>query len=78
MTFHPRMSYQRDFHKSERELPDPGDGFTFTPERRAKLEEIAKRYPPERRRSAVMPALYLARSSRATSRRARCGTWPRS
>ncbi len=60
MTFHPRMPYQTvAFHKSERVLPDPGEPFSLTPERRAKLEEIATRYPPERRRSALLPALYL-------------------
>jgi NADH-quinone oxidoreductase E subunit len=31
----------------------------FTPERRAKLDGILTKYPPDRRRSAVLAALYL-------------------
>src|SRR5438034_5228973 len=54
------MSYDAAFHKSARALEDEGPAFEFTPENRARFEEIAKRYPPERRRSAVLPALYLA------------------
>lgn len=60
MSFHPVVQYGADQHKSERELPEVGEPFTFTPERRARLEEIASRYPPEHRRSAILPALYLA------------------
>ena len=59
MTFHPKMPYETGLHKSERQLPDTGEPFSFTPENRARLEEIAKRYPPERRKSALLPALYL-------------------
>ncbi len=59
MTFHPKMAYDAAFHQSVRELPTPGGPFVFTPERRARLEEIAGRYPPERRRSALLAALYL-------------------
>ncbi|MFO7693627.1 MAG: NADH-quinone oxidoreductase subunit NuoE [Vicinamibacterales bacterium] len=59
MTFHPKMPYETGLHQSARPLPDPGEPFAFTPERRARLEEIAARYPPERRRSALLPALYL-------------------
>jgi NADH-quinone oxidoreductase subunit E len=59
VSFHPKMAYETGFHRSARELPDPGEPFAFTPERRARLEEIAGRYPPERRRSALLPALYL-------------------
>jgi len=59
VTFHPKMPYETGLHKSERQLPDPGQPFEFTPENRAKLEEIATRYPPDRRRSALLPALYL-------------------
>ena len=62
MTFHPKMAYDATFHKSARALADEGVGFSFTPENRARFDEIVKRYPPDRRRSAVMPALYLAQS----------------
>lgn len=60
MSFHPVMSYGAEHHQSVRALLEEGPEFAFTPERRARLEEICKRYPPEHRRSAVLPALYLA------------------
>ena len=59
MSFHPPMAYDATFHKSTRTLADQGPPFTFTPENRARLDEIVKRYPPEQSRSAVLPALYL-------------------
>ena len=59
MSFHPKMAYDATFHKSTRELADPGPAFEYTPEHRARFDEILKRYPPERKRSAVLPALYL-------------------
>ncbi len=59
MSFHPRMSYGSEFHRSTRELPVAGDEFTYTPEHRERLERICARYPPDRRRSAILPALYL-------------------
>ncbi|HYM25561.1 MAG TPA: NADH-quinone oxidoreductase subunit NuoE [Vicinamibacterales bacterium] len=59
MTFHPKMAYGATFHKSERALEDEGPAFVYTAENRARFDEIVKRYPPERRRSAVLPALYL-------------------
>jgi NADH-quinone oxidoreductase subunit E len=59
MTFHPKMAYDATFHKSKRELEDEGPPFVYTAENRARFEEIVLRYPPERRRSAVLPALYL-------------------
>jgi NADH-quinone oxidoreductase E subunit len=59
MSFHPLMSYDERFHKSERKLADEGPPFEFTPERRAKLDEIVTKYPPDRKRSAVLAALYL-------------------
>ena len=59
MTFHPRIDY-RELHRSARQLPfDDGKPFAYTEENRARLEEIAKRYPPEGRKSAILPALYL-------------------
>ena len=60
MSFHPLMPYGTDaFHRSDRVLLPTGDPFAFTPERAAKLEEICSQYPPERRKSAVLAALYL-------------------
>jgi len=59
VSFHPTMAYDATFHKSTRELADPGPAFEYTPEHRARFDEIVKRYPPERKRSAVLPALYL-------------------
>ncbi len=60
MSFHPQMPYGTpSWHKSERKLADEGPPFTFTPEHRQRLETIAARYPPDRRRSALLPALYL-------------------
>ncbi len=59
MSFHPRMPYGSGWHKSERTFAEPGPEFVFTAENRARLEEIATHYPPERRKSAVLAALYL-------------------
>ncbi len=59
MSFHPRMQYGPGLHESQRSLPDEGEPFALTPERQACLEDIASHYPPERRRSALIPALYL-------------------
>ena len=54
------MAYDASFHRSERELEEEGPPFVYTPENRARFDEIVKRYPAERRRSAVLPSLYLA------------------
>jgi NADH-quinone oxidoreductase E subunit len=71
MSFHPQMPYGTPlWHKSERKLADEGAPFTFTPENRARLEEIARRYPPERRRSALLPALYLVQDQQGHITRA--------
>ena len=62
MTFHPKIDY-RELHRSKRRQPaDDGQVFAYTPENRDRLEIIAKRYPenPVGRRSAILPALYLA------------------
>lgn len=60
MSFHPLMIYEPErFHRSERKLMDEGAPFTFTPERRAKLDDMVTKYPPDRKRSAVLGALYL-------------------
>ena len=39
MSFHPLMSYDERFHKSERKVVDEGPPFTFTPERRAARDD---------------------------------------
>jgi NADH-quinone oxidoreductase subunit E len=62
VSFHPKMAYDATFHKSARQLEDEGPAFVYTAENRARFEEIVRRYPPDRRRSAVLPALYLAQS----------------
>jgi NADH-quinone oxidoreductase E subunit len=58
MSFHPDVSYAT-FHRSMRKLTEPGPPFSYTPENQARFETIVARYPPDRRRSAVLPALYL-------------------
>ncbi len=59
MSFHPKMTYGATLHKSARTLTEQGEPFVYTAENRARFEEIVKRYPADRRRSAVLPALYL-------------------
>src|SRR5438067_8927584 len=54
------MAYDATFHRSARRREDEGPPFAYTAENRARFDEIVKRYPPDRRRSAVLPALYLA------------------
>ena len=60
MSFHPTMAYGATFHKSSRRLEDEGPAFVYTPANSARFDAIVLRYPPDRRRSAVLPALYLA------------------
>jgi NADH-quinone oxidoreductase E subunit len=59
VSFHPEMAYDATFHKSARTLASPGERFVYTAENRARFDEILTRYPPDRKRSAVLPALYL-------------------
>src|SRR5438132_4002798 len=57
------MAYGATFHKSSRQLEPgmkAGPPFEYTPENRARFDAIVTRYPSDRRRSAVLPALYLA------------------
>jgi NADH-quinone oxidoreductase E subunit len=61
MSFHPDVSYAT-FHRSMRKLTEPGPPFSYTPENQARFETIVARYPPDRRRSAVLPALYLVQA----------------
>jgi NADH-quinone oxidoreductase E subunit len=53
------MCYETGRHVSQRELRPEGEPFAFTPANRERLERIAAHYPPEHRRSAVIPALYI-------------------
>jgi NADH-quinone oxidoreductase E subunit len=60
MSFHPLMVYDpAKFQKSVRQVVDEGPPFVLTPERRAQLDEILSKYPANRKRSAVLAALYL-------------------
>ena len=61
MSFHPRIDYAT-FHRSERKLGEPGEPFVYTPENRARFDQLIVRYPPDRKRSAVLPALYLVQA----------------
>src|ERR1700704_818029 len=56
------MAYGATFHKSSRQLEDEGPQFVYTPENRARFDVIVQPPPRENRRSAVLPALYLAQS----------------
>jgi NADH-quinone oxidoreductase subunit E len=61
VTFHPLIDYAT-FHRSERKLGASGEPFVYTAENRAKFDALIVRYPPDRKRSAVLPALYLVQS----------------
>jgi NADH-quinone oxidoreductase E subunit len=54
------MAYDANFHRSTRAILEEGPPFVYTAENRARFDEVIKRYPADRRRSAVLPALYLA------------------
>jgi NADH-quinone oxidoreductase subunit E len=60
VSFHPKMAYDAAFHKSARQLEDEGPPFAYTAENRARFDAIVQRYPRDQKRSAVLPALYLA------------------
>ena len=61
MSFHPTMEYApAKFHKSARDLAEPGGDFAYTPENQAKFDENVSHYPPDQRKSAILFALYLA------------------
>jgi NADH-quinone oxidoreductase E subunit len=60
MSFHPLMVYDPGkFQKSERRTVEEGAPFELTADRRKQLDVILSKYPPERKRSAVLAALYL-------------------
>ena len=50
------------FHRSERKLAEPGEPFTYSAENQAKFDEVVGRYPPDRRKSAILYALYLVQN----------------
>jgi NADH-quinone oxidoreductase E subunit len=58
------MSYGATFHKSARTLApeEPGAPFVYTAENRARFDVFVQRYPADRKRSAVLPALYLVQA----------------
>jgi len=77
------MEYGAGHHQSARVLPEEGPAFAFTAANLAKLEEICTRYPAERRKSAIIAALYLAQGQqgyitlsamRAVAAAIRCST----
>jgi NADH-quinone oxidoreductase subunit E len=59
MTFHPSMDYGRGHHRSARAVPEAGPPFAYTPENRARIDEICARYPADQRKSAILAACYL-------------------
>jgi NADH-quinone oxidoreductase subunit E len=61
VSFHPHIDYAI-FHRSERKLGAPGEPFEYTPENRARFDELIARYPPAQKRSAVLPALHLVQA----------------
>ena len=62
MSFHPKMAYDASFQRSTRTQVEEGAPFEYTPENRARFDAIITRYPPDQKRSAVLPALYLVQS----------------
>lgn len=56
------MPYGSGLHRSERVLPEEGPAFAYTAENLQRFETIVKRYPPEHRRSAILPALHLVQA----------------
>jgi len=61
VSFHPLMEYApAKFHKSARQLAEPGGDFAYTPEHQAQFDENVTRYPADQRKSAILYALYLA------------------
>ncbi|MGH9345959.1 MAG: NADH-quinone oxidoreductase subunit NuoE [Vicinamibacterales bacterium] len=71
MSFHAKMDYApAKFHKSERTLAEPGTPFAYTPDNQAKLDEVVRRYPPDRRKSALLFALFLVQEQQGFVSRA--------
>ena len=59
MSFHPEIPYGEGQHRSERVLSPEGEPFAFTPDERARFEELASHYPPDQRKSTVIYALFM-------------------
>ena len=60
MSFHPLMVYDPEkFQRSERRVVEEGPPFELTADRRRQLDELLTKYPAERKRSAVLAALYM-------------------
>ena len=60
MSFHPLMVYDPEkFQRSERRVVEEGPRFELTADRRRQLDDLLTKYPAERKRSAVLAALYL-------------------
>ena len=71
MSFHPKMDYApATFHKSERRLAEQGAPFAYTPENQATFDRLVTHYPPERRKSAILYALYLVQEQQGYVSRA--------
>lgn len=71
MSFHAKVDYApARFHKSERVLADAGDAIAWTPGNQAKFDEMVRRYPPERRKSAILYALFLVQEQQGYVSRA--------
>jgi NADH-quinone oxidoreductase E subunit len=47
------------FQRSERKVIEDGPPFAFTARNRAALDDLLTKYPPDRKRSAVLAALYM-------------------
>lgn len=62
MSFHPLVPYGPEHHRSRRPVPEDGPPFSYTRENRARLDAILARYPPDQRRSAILPALHLVQA----------------
>jgi NADH-quinone oxidoreductase subunit E len=71
VSFHAKMDYTpAKFHKSERKLAEPGETFAYTPDNQQRFDEIVTHYPPERRKSAILYALYLVQEQQGYVSRA--------
>ena len=71
MSFHAKVDYApARFHKSERKLADAGEPFAYTAENQAQFDEVVARYPPDRRKSAILFALYLVQNQQGYVSRA--------
>ncbi len=60
MSFHPQMQYAPAvWHRSQRKLAEEGPAFVYTSENLATFQELVTHYPPDRRKSVVLYALFL-------------------